>query len=229
MRKLDPPSILAKLRSRKFERDTDQAPPSHEIVASTTDHVPAVKNYKLPSNAECEAAPPQLSQHQVTSRMQKAGAKPLVQRWGSNTKTRMHPMKGIATSLRKFMAARDEKIDKQAGTIEHLSRAERALHLADRLSKPHEVVKYISELKQDAADEKVKHRVKLGEAINFWYGPAGLEWLAFKKGMNPCAWVHYEALLDQHAMDALKKIDGVHEYRDAHYPFIGPLRDWYDY
>ncbi len=113
-----------------------------------------------------------------------------------------HPKKAIITALKKFMAARDRKIEKQSSKGDHLALFKKARSLALRLADPKEVAIYIGELNQEAVAHAHKHRKKLRECNAFWYGAKGLEWLALKNGMGPANWMAYEEFMDEAAYRA---------------------------
>ena len=112
------------------------------------------------------------------------------------------PKKAIVTALKKFMAARDRKIEKQSSEGDHLALFEKARSLALRLADPNEVAVCIGELNQEAVAHAHKHRKKLRECNAFWYGAKGLEWLAYKKGMVPAEWSEYQEFMDEAAYRA---------------------------
>lgn len=121
-----------------------------------------------------------------------------------------HPKVSVARALKKFMDLRDFKIAKQtlaskerkltAG--DHLMIAQKARLLAERLSDPDQVSAYIRELTQEGDAHSQSHREKLGEVIDFWYGPAGLSWLAWQKDMDPKDWSEYTDFMDAAAIKA---------------------------
>ena len=117
-----------------------------------------------------------------------------------------HPKKAIVTALKKFMAARDKKVEKQVNEGDHLALFEKARQLALRLEDPHQVAVYIGELNEEAVAQAHKHHEKLKECKSFWYGPKGLRWLAFKKGMEPEEWSAYEDFMDDAALKALEEL-----------------------
>jgi hypothetical protein len=123
-----------------------------------------------------------------------------------------HPKKAIVTALRKFMAAREGKIEKQLHDgkrrtdVNHLALFEKARQLALRLADPQQVLAYIGELNQEAVDHAHRHHLKLTECQSFWYGPNGLKWLANKKGMEPKEWSAYAEFMDAAALKALQQI-----------------------
>ncbi|MBK8361254.1 MAG: hypothetical protein IPL15_20655 [Comamonadaceae bacterium] len=112
------------------------------------------------------------------------------------------PKKAIVTALKKFMAARDRKIEKQSSEGDHLALFEKARSLALRLADPNEVAVCIGELNQEAVAHAHKHYEKLKECKAFWYGAKGLEWLAYKKGMVPAEWSEYQEFMDEAAYRA---------------------------
>ena len=114
-----------------------------------------------------------------------------------------HPKRVIVTALRKFMAARDSKIEKQSKVGNHLAQFERARQLALRLEDPNQLPVYIGELNKEAVAHAHLHHAKLKECKAFWYGPEGLKWLAYKRGMETGEWSAYQEFMDEAALKAL--------------------------
>ena len=121
-----------------------------------------------------------------------------------------HPKLSIVRGLIRFMNLRDVKIAKQTlvskerklTANDHHVMAEKARQLAERLSDPNQVSAYICELTQKADAHVQAHREMLDEVIDFWYGPAGLSWLALQKDMDPKDWSEYTDFMDAAAMKA---------------------------
>ncbi|MDP9974554.1 hypothetical protein J2W39_005823 [Variovorax paradoxus] len=114
-----------------------------------------------------------------------------------------HPKKAVATSLKRFIKLREERIEKQAGELDLLGRADEARQLARRLTDPAQVPLYIAELNEQADDFENGYQARLKGCQAFWYGPNGLEWLASKKNMQSRDWLAYAEFMDEAALKAL--------------------------
>lgn len=157
-----------------------------------------------------EAAPPQdvskkLSPQEILKLLKarnerNAGPNPQTKVDG---RLKQHPKKGILTSLKRFIALREEKLEKQAHEGDPLGLASNARQLAARLADPEQVAAHISELnaKADAYEDEYQSRLEKCKA--FWYGPDGLAWLGEKKGMQSHDWLAYADSMDQAALKAL--------------------------
>jgi len=128
-----------------------------------------------------------------------------------------HPKKAIVTALKKFMAARDRKIEKRSSEGDHLALSEKARLLALRLADPNEVAVYIDELNREALAQAHMYHENLNDCKAFWYGAEGLEWLAFKKGMEPSEWSAYQEFMDDAAYRAFLEL-----------PLLELPEDWVD-
>lgn len=121
-----------------------------------------------------------------------------------------HPKVGVVRALKQFIDLRDFKIAKQTRVSkerkltagDHLIIAKAARQLAERLSDAEQIRAYMCELRQVADAHTQSYREKFGEVIEFWYGPAGLSWLAWQKQMDRSIWSEYVEFMDAAAQKA---------------------------
>jgi hypothetical protein len=136
-----------------------------------------------------------------------------------------HPKKTVVTALKRFMAAREKKFEKQLKESDHLARFEKARQIALRLSDPRQVALYIAELNEEAVIQAHKHHEKMEECASFWYGPNGLRWLALKKEMDPEEWSAYTAFMDEAALNAFQRLSEKVRLRECADLYDSALRE----